>query len=282
VGACVSPILILALGAAITQGDPVLGAAIMGSMAIGMGLLLILFGFGAGWILPKTGAWMNQIQILFGFMVLGVAIYLLSALPYIPALYLWAGLLLCAGFYVWHISGLINAGESPLFASASKAISVVLIAWGLMALVGGTTGGKDILQPLESLTFSDNAPLEKELAFNVTTTLSQVEALMQSAKQSNQPVLIDFYADWCLDCKRMQRTTFKRASVHQALSGWTLIEINVTETNDDSEQVKRLFNVFGPPATLFFKADGQEREDLRQYGYIKEAEFLTLVKEASN
>lgn len=282
VGACVSPILILALGAAITQGDPVLGAAIMGSMAVGMGLLLILFGFGAGWILPKAGAWMNHVQILFGFMVLGVAIYLLSTLPFIPTLYLWSALLLSTGFYIWHLgSSLINANDTPLFASASKAMSAMLIAWGVMALVGGSTGGKDILQPLESLSFSNNATLEKELPFNVTTTVSQVQALMQSAKQAKQPVLIDFYADWCLDCTRMQRTTFKRASVHQALQGWTLIEINVTETNDDSEQVKKYFNVFGPPATLFIEADGQERQDLRQYGYIKELEFLSLIEQVS-
>ena len=276
VGACVSPVLILALGTAISQGDPLLGAAVMGAMAIGMGLLLILFGFGAGWLLPKAGAWMNQIQILFGFMVLGVAIYLLSTLSYVPNLFLWAALLLCVGFYTWLQAARI---KGPLTASAARAISAALIIWGAMALIGGTQNGSDILRPLDSITAIQTDPDNDRsgLPFVTVTTLSEVQSLLLAAQQSRQAVLIDFYADWCLDCKRMHRTTFRREPVREALKSWSLIEIDVTDTSAQSEEVKRYFKVFGPPATLFVQSDGVERGDLRQYGFLDEQEFLNLV-----
>jgi thiol:disulfide interchange protein DsbD len=281
VGACVSPILILALGAAITQGDPLLGAAIMGAMATGMGLLLILFGFGAGWILPKAGAWMTQVQIIFGFMVIGVAIYLLTGLSFVPSLYLWSALLLCMGFYCWQLA---NDITHKLVSSCIRAISAGIIIWGGMALIGGSQNGKDILQPLSALSLgqvssSSIADSRAELPLVTTTTLAEVQALLQSAKDQKKAVLIDFYADWCLDCKRMHRTTFKNAKVVAALKDWSFIEIDVTDTSGASEQVKRHFKVFGPPATLFINSQGQERLDLRQYGYIKDAAFLELVSQ---
>jgi thiol:disulfide interchange protein DsbD len=284
VGACVSPILIVTLGAAITQGDPVLGAAIMGSMAVGMGTLLVLFGFGAGWILPKAGGWMNQVQVIFGFMVLGVAIYLLSALPFIPSLYLWAALLLCTGFYVWGLASEINSGTpNSLTSSALRTIGAITILWGAMALVGGTLKGNDILRPLGSLTFNSGstaASSRADLPFQRTSKLADVKTFLEDAKQAGKPALIDFYADWCLDCKRMHRTTFKEASVRDALSGWALIEIDVTDTSDMTDEAKRYFGVFGPPATLFFASNGQEKKELRQYGYLDENSFIELVKKS--
>jgi len=290
VGACVSPILIVALGAAITQGDPVLGAAIMGAMAVGMGALLILFGFGAGWLLPKTGAWMQQVQVLFGFMVLGVAVYLLESLSMFPILYLWAALLLCAGFYCWQFGSQTN---KPLITSFLRAIALACLIWGAMALIGGSLNGNNILKPLNNLLGSLSGNLDtqntnnasnsfrSELPFTSTTTLAGAQTLLKQAKLANQPVLIDFYADWCLDCKRMHRTTFREASVETALSNWALIEIDVTDTSKDSEEVKRFFGVFGPPATLFIASDGEEHKHLRQYGYLNEADFLTIIQQAN-
>lgn len=280
VGACVSPVLILALGAAITQGDLILGGAIMGSMALGMGLLLIAFGFGAGWLLPRTGAWMNQVQVIFGFMVLGVAIYLLNTVISSGSLYLWAALLLCAGFYIErHISELKHSKlHVPI-----RALGFGLIVWGAMALIGGSLKGNDILNPLGNLQFnSANQSNSAKLPFNTVTELDEVQKLLTQASEQQQPVLLDFYAKWCLECKRMHKTTFIDPDIANALENWQLIEVDVTDTSGKSEQVKRFFNVFGPPATLFFAKDGKERLDLRQYGYINSQQMLTLISNTEN
>lgn len=281
VGACVSPILIVTLGAAITQGDPVLGAGIMSAMAAGMGLLLIAFGFGAGWILPKTGAWMEQIQVIFGFMVIGVAIFLASTLDAVPTLFMWSALLLCTGFYLWNLAQEI---PSALASSTTRALSFASILWGAMALIGGVTGGNDILRPLDSiqLTATNAQQTTRSINFQTATTVSGAKKLLNDAKSSGKPVVVDFYADWCLDCKRMHRTTFKDGVVIDALESWSVIEIDVTETNDDSEAVKKYFGVFGPPATLFYKNDGTENSRLRQYGYLKSDDFLTLLANTNN
>ncbi len=281
VGACVSPILIITLGAAIQQGDPVLGSAIMSAMALGMGSLLILFGFGAGWLLPRTGAWMNNIQVLFGFMVLGVAIFIASAINQVPTLYLWAVLLLWSGSYLLKFASQLTI---DLLSSLIKAGGLGALLWGAMALIGATSGGNDILNPLTTLNMSNGQLNIKndKLPFKIVTNAQQAKEELAAASSLNKPVLVDFYADWCLDCKRMDRTTYLKPSVADALQRWSLIKIDVTKTNKDSEDVKRYFEVFGPPATLFYKGNGQEEQNLRQYGYLNETDFLSLVNQASD
>ena len=279
VGACVSPILIVTLTAALSQGDPILGSAVMSAMALGMGLLLIVLGFGAGWLLPRAGAWMNHVQILFGFWVLGAAIYIASFNDAVPALYLWAVLLLWNGFYVWQIG---TATVTPFAKSLILTLASILLLWGVMAGLGGVTGGTDILKPLETVSVSSGPDQRtNKLPFSTVTNLTDSKKLLQEAQQANKPVLVDFYADWCPDCKRMARTTFREPAVHQALEGWQLIEVDVTETNRDSEELKQFFDVFGPPATLFIKSDGTEHGDLRQYGYLSKDDFLTLITRAT-
>ncbi len=281
VGACVSPLLIVAVGAAISLGDPVLGAAVMSSLALGMGTLLIALGFGAGWLLPKAGAWMNHVQVILGFMVLGAALFIASFVDLIPVLYFWAALLVWMGFYVWKMS---EGVRSDVVNTLLKALCVLSILWGSAAFVGALNKGTDITDPLStvSLGSSSSSNTQQKLAFNKITTVAEAKQLLSKAKTSQQAVLVDFYADWCLDCKRMQRTTFREPSVHTALDNWVLIEADVTNTNDDSEELKRYFDVFGPPATLFIKPNGDEHQNLRQYGYMKKDDFLAIINRAKS
>ncbi|RBP53641.1 protein-disulfide reductase DsbD [Arenicella xantha] len=280
VGACVSPVLFITIGAAIKAGDPVLGSAIMSALALGMGLLLILVGFGAGWILPRAGAWMKQVQILFGFMVIGVAIYIAGFIAAVPVLALWCALLLWTGFYLWQLG---ENSSVALSAAVLRGLGLAALLWGAMALVGVATGGNNIFQPLATVNVGgSNSALKSKLPFNSVTTLNAAKTLLDKAKTDNKPVLVDFYADWCLDCKRMASSTFLEPEIHEALSEWALIEVDVTVTNDNSEALKRFFDVFGPPATLFIQANGQELSDLRQYGYLNKSELLALVARANN
>ena len=279
VGACVSPILIVTLGAAIQQGDPVLGAIIMASMALGMGTLLIAFGFGAGWLLPKTGLWMTQIQVVFAFMVIGVAIYLAGSIAYFPSLLAWAALLIWSGFYFGQLGKQVTQSVAK---SAIKAISLLLLLWGAISLFGASLGGDDVLRPIPRTASLGTTDTKNSLPpFKLVTQQNEVETLLAEARSNNQPTLVDFYADWCLDCKRMDRTTYLEASVNKALTGWQLIKIDVTETNQNAKDVKRMFSVFGPPATLFINANGQELENLRQYGYLNDEELLALIRKTN-
>jgi len=282
VGACVSPLLIVAIGAAITLGDPVLGSAVMIALALGMGTLLIGLGFGAGWLLPKAGSWMNHVQVILGFLVLGAAIFIAGFIDLVPVLYFWSALLIWQGFYFWNLATPIH---SDVIKTLFRMVSVIMIIWGAAALLGAQFGGKDITQPLDSvrigsLNSAGAATIDNKLPFNRITTVVEATQLLEVAKASKQPVLVDFYADWCLDCKRMQRSTFTEQSVHIALNNWLLIEADVTDTNDNSEALKKFFDVFGPPATLFIKANGEEHQNLRQYGYMNKDDFLTIVDQA--
>jgi thiol:disulfide interchange protein DsbD len=282
VGACVSPLLIIAIGAAITLGDPVLGSMVMSALALGMGTLLIALGFGAGWLLPKAGAWMNHVQVILGFSVLGATIFIASFIDLIPVLYFWSALLIWLGFYFWTLA---TPMTTDIIKTLFRAISVVTVIWGIAALVGAQFGGKDITQPLESVRIGSAngagiSMVDNTLPFNRVTTVAEATKLLAIAKAAKQPVLVDFYADWCLDCKRMDRTTLKEQGVHVALDSWLLIKADVTDTNDNSEALKTFFDVFGPPATLFIKPNGEEHQNLRQYGYMNKNDFLVLIDQA--
>lgn len=279
IGACVSPLLIGVVGAVAATGDPVLGATVMGSLALGMDTLLIALGFGAGWLLPKAGAWMNHVQVILGFMVLAAAIFIASFIDLVPVLYFWSGLFIWFAYYLISMASSIT---SDVVKTLIKAFSTMLLIWGALALIGAFNGGKDFTRPLASVSFGGSASSTavEKMPFNVITTVSEAQSLLESAKASGKPVLVDFYADWCIDCKRMDRTTFMASSVHQALNDWILIKADVTDTNDNSEALKRYFDVFGPPATLFIKADGSEHQNLRQYGYMQESDFLALLDQA--
>jgi len=172
--------------------------------------------------------------------------------------------------------------SSDIINSLLKAVCVLAILWGTASFVGALYGGKDISEPLEAVAFTSgsNATVDKKLPFNKITTVIEAKQLLTNAKAAKQAVLVDFYADWCLDCKRMQRTTFKEQSVHAALDNWLLIEADVTNTNDDSEALNKYFDVFGPPATLFIKTNGEEHQNLRQYGYMKKDDFLAIIAKA--
>lgn len=280
VGACVSPLLIAALGVAITTGDPVLGGAIMFAMALGMGVFLLALGFGAGYLIPRAGAWMDKVKYAFGVLLLGVAITLLSALPETPVLFLWSALFIVTAVYLGATQAL--PADASGWRKLAKGAGVFLLAWGVLALIGAMQGNRDILHPVTLAAGGASAgaaPGQPAHLFTRVNSLAELDAQLAQAQAARRPVLLDYYADWCTDCVRMEKTTFASPEVRTALGRFMLLQADVTDAGGEfSKAVKKRYGVFGPPAMLFFGPDGGEHKELRRYGYMAAAEFLKHIE----
>lgn len=287
VGACVSPLLISALGVAIASQDAVLGSVIMFSMAWGMGVVLIAVALGAGFLLPRAGRWMEQIRHVFGVLLLAVAIYLLGLIPQVPVLLLWGALFIVVSVYLGATQSL--PGGSSGWRYLWKGLGTFLLVWGVLALIGGLTGNRDVLQPLPvSLSPANLQPVALDTRsadisgrlFERINSLAVLEQRLAAARAAARPVLIDYYADWCSDCLRMERTTFSDPGVRRALTeGFMLLQLDVTDAfSPETRALKQRFGVYGPPATLFLSAGGQEQRELRFYGYRSANELLELLR----
>jgi len=286
VGACVSPVLISALGAAITSKDPVLGGAIMFSLAHGQGAILVALGVGASFLLPKVGIWMDSVKHLFGALLIAVAIYLLGYLPQVPVLFLWAALLIVSAVYLGATQSLPESAGGWRY--LWKGLGTVLLIWGGLALLGGFAGHRDILNPLPLSSLSSDMlpgtggvqPATEERLFERVSSLSMLETRLAAAKAAGKPVILDYYADWCTDCLRMEKATFVDPRVREELRNrFVLLQADVTDPNDpEGKAIKGRFGVYGPPAMLFFAANGEEHRELRTYGFRNVEEFLALLR----
>jgi len=278
VGACVSPVLISVLGLAISRGDPWLGGAIMFAMALGMGVFLVAMGLGFGHVLPRAGPWMNTVKHVFGIMLLAVAVYLLGAIPGIPVLYLWAGLLVGVALYLGARGA---AGEAIGFKLARQLLALLLAAWAALAVVGGLQGGRDILNPIDTgALLGGGTQSAAHVRFQRVSSLDSLAARMRDARARGMPVMVDYYADWCVDCVRMEQTTFSDPEVARVLNnGFVLLQVDVTDANDPGPRaIKQSHGVFGPPAMLFFNEKGEEVADMRRYGYMDSEALLRHIE----
>ena len=283
VGACVSPLLIGALGVAIASKDPWLGGGIMFAMSLGMGAILIAIGVGAGFLLPKAGPWMDTIKYVFGLLLLAAAIHFLGYLPEVPVLLLWAALLIITGVYLGATQSL--PPKSSGWRYLWKGIGTLALIWGVLALIGGFSGERDILKPLPQVSIAAltgqtaQAPASSanKAHFTRVTSLAALNGQLAEARAQNKPVMLDYYATWCTDCVRMEKTTFADARARAALARFVLIQADVTDNNADAKAIKQAHEVFGPPAILFFAPDGREIRGLRFYGYRNADDFLAIL-----
>ncbi|MCK9296549.1 MAG: protein-disulfide reductase DsbD [Desulfobulbaceae bacterium] len=284
-GACVSPILILNLGAALDSRDPVLGGAIMFLMALGMGAPMILLGIGAGWLLPKTGTWMNTVKHAFGVVMVGLAMTIVTSIPWLPVLYLWAPFLVITGVYMLvRQSAAARAGWKYLW----KAGGTLLILWGVFALVGAVQGNREILRPVQLNIGSINVgadpldhPVAGEPLFERVRDIDELTAKFAEARKAGKPVFLDYYAPWCTDCKIMEKNVFADSEVREFLqAGFVVIQADLQDQFDPRTQpMKDKFSVFGPPAMLFFDKDGNLVKKV--YGLLSKAEFIELARGAA-
>ena len=282
-GACVSPVLISFLSVAISTGDATLGALTMFSLALGMGIPLILLGFGAGHFLPRAGAWMDTIKYIFGVLLLGVAIYIFSSLELFSALLLWGALFVGVSIYLGATQNLADGASG--WDKLLKAIGTILLVWGVFLLIGGAYGRNDIFKPLPSISISYpsstlQSPQKPSFIFETITSFEELEANKEEAVNAHKLLLIYFFTDTCPVCKRLKATTLiDKKVVAELQKKYITVQVNMTDKEDKKSQaIKKYFNVFGPPSFVFFDKDGKELKDDMFYGYQEPGEFLDTVE----
>ena len=274
VSPCVSAPLAGALLEISRTGDVTLGGAALFSMALGMGVPLVVVGVSEGALLPKVGPWMNGVKKIFGVLLLAVAIWIASpVLPDAAVMLAWAALLVGSGVYLRAVDRLPTEASGP--ARLGKAVGILALVAGIALLIGALAGSRDPLRPLARLA---GGAREAPVAFQRVNSLSELDAQLRSP---GMPVMLDFYADWCVSCKEMEAFTFSDPRVRQQLARMLLLQADVTENNAEHKALLKRFSLFGPPGIIFFDAQGREIRGLRVVGYQDAERFLKALELAA-
>ncbi len=246
--------------------DAVLGGTALFSMAVGMGVPLLLVGVSEGLLLPKAGHWMRAVRQFFGVLLLGVAIWILTpVIPVAVQMLSWSALLVGSGVFLRALDPLPN--EASGWTRMWKAAGIFVLLLGIAEGLGALSGARDPLRPLVGLV-GDSAGT-RQPHFEPVKSLAELEVRLRGGG----PALLDFYADWCVSCKEMERFTFSDPQVQSRLAGVMLLRADVTANNADDKQLLRRFRLFGPPGIVFFDAGGREIDGLRVIGYQSPDKF---------
>jgi len=268
VGPCVAAPLAGALLYISQTGDVVLGGSALFAMAWGMGVPLLIVGASSGALLPKAGPWMDGVKRLFGMLLLATAWWML--IPVVPTwvqMTGWAFLAAVSAVMLRAFDALPEgAGAGRMF---GKGVGLLLALAAAAWLVGAASGGRDVLQPLSHLAARADASgaaagAAGEVRFTRVRNNAELDAVLA---QSRQPVMLDFYADWCVSCREMERFTFTDPGVAQRMAGMVLVQADVTANNADDRALLKRFRLFGPPGIMFFEPGGKELPDARVVGF---------------
>ncbi|MEW7985677.1 MAG: protein-disulfide reductase DsbD [Candidatus Thiodiazotropha sp.] len=283
VGPCVAPPLAGALIYIGQTGDALLGGLALFTLSMGMGTPVIAIGTSAGKLLPRAGSWMDAVKAVFGVALLAVAIILLERIiPADIAMLLWGILFIVSAIYMGALRNLEI--EASGWQKLWKGLGFVFLVYGTLMLVGAAAGGKDTLQPLRGLAIaggSGSAQGHQELQFKRIKSLDDLQREVAFASSQGKPVMLDFYADWCVSCKEMEKYTFSDPQVIDTLANTHLLQADVT-ANDDIDQalLQGHFGLPGPPAIIFYGSDGRERKNYRLVGFMPAEEFNTHATRA--
>ena len=274
-GPCVAAPLAGALLYISQSRDVALGGSALFALALGMGAPLLVVGASAGALLPRAGPWMETVKRFFGVVLLGLAIYfispLLSAAVHMGA---WAVLLIVTAVFLRAIDPL--PPQARAFDRFSKGVGVLALVVGIAFAIGALSGARDLLQPLAGLRGATGPTQVRETPFQRIGSLSELDARIAAA---GKPVMLDFYADWCVSCKEMERFTFTDERVRQRLDGLVLLQADVTANTREHAALLKRFRLFGPPGIVFFDARGNEMEGLRVIGFQPADRFAAVLDE---
>jgi len=277
VGPCVAAPLAGALLYIGQTGDAVLGGTALFVMALGMGMPLIAVGVAGGSLLPKTGPWMEGVKKGFGVLLLATALWLIS--PVIPALAQmlgWAVLFIIPAIYLHALDPLPPHAKG--WQRFWKGIGIVMLLTGAALLAGALAGNRDPLQPLAGLRGQAVAAEARKLPFEPVRSVAELDNRLAAV---DRPVMLDFYADWCVSCKEMERFTFADPAVQAKLAGFTLLKADVTANTPEDKALLARFGLFGPPGIIFFSPGGKEIAGLRVVGFQKAAIFMKQLERAA-
>jgi thiol:disulfide interchange protein DsbD len=275
VGACMTAPLFAVLAFIAHTGDAFLGGAALFSMGLGLGVPLLIIGLGAGTLLPRAGAWMDGVKVFFGVVLLAAALWIVwPVLPSTAQMLLAALWLLIAAAALGLFTP--NAGGPSVWRRLGRGVGAALAIWAATLLVGLAAGSSDPVRPLavlasraQSEPVPTNGVSSMEAAFAPVQSSTNLDTLL---KTSMRPALLDFYADWCVSCKEMERFTFSDKRVQARLAQLKLLRADVTANNGDDQALLKRFDLFGPPGIIFFDRSG--KEVWRVVGYESADKFL--------
>lgn len=279
VTACVAPALVATLTVIGQGGDMLRGGAALFALSLGMGAPLLLVGASAGKLLPKAGPWMVAVKNAFGFMMLGLAIWMLSRiLPATVTLALSGALIFMAGVWLGGLTTL--AADAAGTQKLGKGFGLLAIIYGAALIFGSLAGGSSMVRPLQGLYAGGQSAINEEhgLKFERVKTVDDLDRAL--AATGGRTAMLDFYADWCVSCIEMEKYTFTDVAVQNALANTVLLQADVTANDDDDQALLARFGVFGPPTIIFFGPEGTERRGYEVVGYMKAAEFAAHVRRA--
>jgi len=285
VGPCVAAPLMGALIYIGQTGDAVLGGLALFALSMGMGAPLIAIGASAGKLLPKAGGWMESVKAVFGVMLLAVAVWMLERiLPPAVAMVLWAILLIVSGIFMGALTQLEPAASG--WKKLWKGLGFVFILYGALMLIGAASNSKDTLQPLRGVFggggIITQAGVVKKAEFKIIKSVGDLDRELKLASQSSTPVMLDFYADWCVSCKEMERYTFSDPRVQAEMSKAVLLKADVTANDDIDKELLKRFKLIGPPSIIFWNRDGDELRNMRVVGHMDADKFLAHISQTFN
>jgi thiol:disulfide interchange protein DsbD len=282
VTACVAPPLVAALAVIGQSGDVVRGGAALFALSLGMGMPLLAVGASAGQLLPKAGPWMDAVKAVFGVMLLAVAVWMLGRiLPGPLTLGLWAALAILAGVMLFAARRRSGGGSNRGTGALATALGILAIAYGVLALIGALSGRSDPLQPLAGFGPAGGAHEQAQhVAFTRIKSVTDLEREVAAASADGKPVMLDFYADWCVSCIEMERFTFTDPGVQAEFARAKLLQADVTANDAEDQALLQHFGILGPPTIVFFDSSGRERPEFRVVGFKKAEEFRPHVAQA--